>query len=215
MSEDDTTPLRPTAKGTPAPDGPAVPHPVLAWLPWIAAGAFALLAGFLAQAHFAARTEMIALREQAALSNIRDRSLQQQLEAERILAARRVADLLAEAQDPARLAGLQLVVLVAPADAPASGMAIAAWDPVGQEGRLAVANLPPPATDKDYQLWIFDPLYADPVNAGVLALPPAAGEARLRFKPDRPVTSATRFAVSLERKGGAPRAEGPTILASH
>ena len=188
--------------------------PLLAWLPWIAAGGLAVLAGFLGQAYFAARTEMIALREQGALARIKDRSLEQQLEAERILAGRRIADLLADGRASSRLAGLQIFALIAPAGSPVSGPAVAVWDPERQEGRLAVANLPPTAPEKDYQFWIWDPQYPEPVNAGILPLPSAAGEARLLFKPDRPVTFAARFAISVERKGGALRAEGPTILAS-
>lgn len=214
MSDDHATPPAPSAAGTPAGSEPAAQTPLLAWLPWVAAGGLALLAGFLAQAYFAARTEMVSLREQSALAQVRNRSLDQQLEAERILAARRIADLLAETRAERRLAGLQIVVLVAPANSPATGLAVAVWDPARQEGQLAVANLPPVAPDKDYQLWISDPQYPDPVNAGVLALPPAAGEARVPFKPDRPVASADRFAISVERRGGAPRSEGPTVLTS-
>ena len=34
----------------------------------------------------------------------------------------------------------------------------------------------------------------------------------LGFKPDQPVTQAAAFVVSLEKKGGVPKAEGPIVL---
>ncbi len=40
----------------------------------------------------------------------------------------------------------------------------------------------------------------------------ATGEARLNFRPNLPVKTVAKFAVSLERKGGVPKAEGPLVL---
>jgi anti-sigma-K factor RskA len=56
---------------------------------------------------------------------------------------------------------------------------------------------------KDYQMWVIDPKYPTPVSAGVF---PAgrAGVVNLPFKADKPITSADKFAVSVERKGGSP-----------
>jgi anti-sigma-K factor RskA len=34
----------------------------------------------------------------------------------------------------------------------------------------------------------------------------------LVFHPNRPVQTVAKFAVSLERKGGVPKAEGPMVL---
>jgi hypothetical protein len=191
-----------------------IPLRLLAWLPWIAAGGFALLAGFLSQAYFAARSEMIALREQGALAALESQGLQQRIEAERILSARRLADLRAESPEQGGLARLKIVPLVSSRGFAAPALAIVLWDPVRQEGGLVAANLPPPAPDKDYQLWIMDPQYPDPVGAGVLTVGTTAGDVRILFKPDRPVAAAARFAVSLERKGGVPLAEGPIVLSS-
>jgi hypothetical protein len=191
-----------------------IPLRLLAWLPWIAAGGFALLAGLLSQAYFAARSEMIALREQGALAAIAGKGLQQRIEAERILSTRRLADLQAGLSEQGGLDRLKIVPLVSARGLAAPALAIVLWNPVRQEGELVVANLPPPAPDKDYQLWIMDPQYPDPIGAGVLSVETTAGDVRLPFKPDRPVAAAARFAVSLERKGGVPRAEGPIVLSS-
>jgi hypothetical protein len=212
---DDKTRIRGSAADGPAEaGGRMIPLRLLAWLPWIAAGGFALLAGFLSQAYFAARSEILALREQGALAAIVGKGLQQRIEAERILSARRLADLQAGLPDPGGLGQLKIVSLVSAPGFAAPVLAIVLWDQVRQEGELVVANLTSPAPDKDYQLWIMDPQYPDPVGAGVLTVGTTAGDVRLLFKPDRPVATAARFAVSLERKGGVPRAEGPIVLSS-
>ena len=213
MSDDNRIP-GPTADGSAGTDGPVAPSRLLAWLPWVAAGGFALLAGFLGQTYFTARSEIIALREQGALAVIASQGLQQRIEAERILSARRIADLLAERPEPGSRAQLQVVPLVFPSGSAPPDLAIVVWDPARQEGELAVAKLPPLAPDKDYQLWISDPQYPRPVSAGVFAIGAAVGETRIRFKPDQPVATAARFTISVERKGGVPRTEGPIVLSS-
>jgi hypothetical protein len=187
---------------------------LLAWLPWIAGGGFALLAGFLSHAYFAARLEMITLREQGVLAAIESQGLQQRIEAERILSARRLADLRAEVPDGGRRAPIRIVPLFPAPGFAAPALVAAVWDSVGQEGEFIAASLPPPTSGKDYQLWIIDPQKPTPVSAGVLAVGTTVGDFRILFKPDQPVVTALRFAVSLERKGGVPQAEGPIVLSS-
>ncbi len=214
MSDDNARISGPAADGPAGTGGRMIPLRLLAWLPWIAAGGFALLAGFLSQAYFAARSEMIALREQGALAAIAGKGLQQRIEAEHILSTRRLADLQAGLSEQGGLDRLKIVPLVSARGFAAPALAIVLWNPVRQEGELVMANLSPPAPDKDYQLWIMDPQYPDSVGAGVLTVGTTAGDVRLLFRPDRPVAANTRFAVSLERKGGVPRAEGPIVLSS-
>lgn len=91
--------------------------------------------------------------------------------------------------------------------------AIAVWDESRQEGVLTISSLPPLEENKDYQLWIIDPRYENPVDGGVFSVS-ARGETRYRFKPNQPVETISAFAVSLERKGGVPKAEGPMVLIS-
>ena len=92
--------------------------------------------------------------------------------------------------------------------------AIAVWNPEAQEGLLTVANLPALPSDRDYQLWVIDPQYPIPVDGGVFTVEPASGDAHLHFKPKEPIKQIAKFAVSLERKGGVPKAEGPMVLIS-
>ena len=108
MSDDNARIPGPAANGPGEAGGGTIPLRLLAWLPWIAAGGFALLAGFLSQAYFAARSEMIALREQGALAALEGKGLQQRIEAERILSARRLADLQAGLPDPGGPARLKI-----------------------------------------------------------------------------------------------------------
>lgn len=90
-------------------------------------------------------------------------------------------------------------------DAP--GVAAVAWDEHNQRGLLDVRNLPPLEEGQDYQLWIVDPSYKQPVSAGILRV--RDGVARAEFRPEQPVASADKFAISVEKKGGTPPHSGP------
>ena len=89
--------------------------------------------------------------------------------------------------------------------------AVVVWDEKRQRGVLKVMQLPPNADDRDYQLWLVDPRYKDPVDGGVFHV---ANDETLRvpFHPVSPVRGAQGFAISLEHKGGVPKAEGPIVL---
>jgi anti-sigma-K factor RskA len=93
------------------------------------------------------------------------------------------------------------------------GLAVVAWDAAKQHGVLKIENMPQPVANRDYQLWILDPKNAQPVSAGVVSVD-EKGVASMMFKPSHPVDSADKFAVSLERKGGAPQHEGPILMMS-
>jgi anti-sigma-K factor RskA len=110
------------------------------------------------------------------------------------------------------LGEFKIARLVPNSDNSSPALAVAVWNPAKQEGILRVDRLPAPGADKDYQLWVFDPAYPDPVDAGVFAVDSPTGHAQISFKPNHPVDNAKSFAVSLERKGGAPKVEGPIVL---
>lgn len=265
-------------------------------VPWAAAACLALSAAWLGQRYIAASSEAATLRDRQELAEISLRSTQQQLEAERILTARRLQDaqaqlasataelgqaqqqltdrekLLADArsdiaqrdrlladsrsqlaererqvatltqrvdalagasievgrqlgdakQQVARLtdelksqgdlATLKITALTSMLKNSPQAVAVAVWDPKKQEGVLNVQNLPALAANEDYQLWVVDPQYPNPVDGGVFTVEPASGRARLPFKAKQPVTAINAFAVTRERKGGVPKAEGPFVL---
>lgn len=209
--------------GTPDARAKAIPFP--SWLGWgalAAAAALALIAFTLrlGQSHLASRARLA--EDEARLAHAELRSTLNQLSAERILAAAQtkqwqLADtetsrLRAELESRNRLSELRITSLAAQAGQPASPQGVAVWDPVAQQGVLTVSKLPALATDRDYQLWLVDPQYPTPVDGGVFTVDPRTGEARIVFKAGKPVRDASAFAISLERKGGVPVAEGPVVL---
>ncbi|HEY8900049.1 MAG TPA: anti-sigma factor [Chthoniobacterales bacterium] len=107
------------------------------------------------------------------------------------------------------LAEMQVATLTSKLDG--SYLASIAWDNSAQEGILKVRRLPAAERGKDYQLWVIDPNNAVPVSAGVFTVA-NDGSATIRFSPAQPVSSASAFAVSLEKSGGAPAPAGPIVL---
>jgi hypothetical protein len=215
MSDNAKSPRVQPAGGSPsAVGGQTGPTGLLAWLPWAGAAGFALLAGFLSEAYFAARTEVLGLREQYALTAIEAKSLQQRLEAERILSARRTADLSAGPRDQDGLVQCDFIPLHAPAAASPAAEALVVWNPHRQEGILFSHNLPAPAADSSYHLWIMDPRYPAALHAGEFTVEATRDDIRLPFKPERAVDASARFFVTVGRHGAGPTAEGPVVLTS-
>lgn len=86
-----------------------------------------------------------------------------------------------------------------------------AWDASNQRGVLTLKKLPPAGPAQDYQLWVIDPQYEQPVSGGIVRVD-EKGNARLTFKVDVPIKTADTFAVSRERRGGAVAPEGPIVI---
>ncbi len=112
------------------------------------------------------------------------------------------------AREQDELSQIRIATLDSMVQGSPKGVAVVAWDGARQEGIIKVQNMPRPKADQDYQLWVFDPQYRLPVNAGVFHLE----DGRASFKPQQPVHSADKFAVTLERKGGEPQHKGPVVL---
>lgn len=191
------------------------------WLPLAAAAGFALVAVWFAQLHLVSRSENSLLHEQLALADASLRSARNQLEAERLLANRQlndatqaIASLDRQLREQGDLARFKIATLASLLGNSPQALAVAVWDPNAQEGILSVEKLPALAADKDYQLWVIDPQYPIPVDGGVFTVDPQTGVARYQFKAGKPVRTVAKFAVSLERKGGVPKAEGPMVLIS-
>ena len=88
---------------------------------------------------------------------------------------------------------------------------IVVWNGGKRQGVLLLDKMPRVESDKDYQLWVVDPNKPDPVSAGVVTVD-AKGVARIAFKPTDAVGETVKFALSVEKKGGVPKAEGPIVL---
>lgn len=196
------------ASSSKAPDSNVIRFPALAWLGWAVAACFALSSAYLGMRIVTTRAELGAEKERAELASIELRSTQQKSEAERILATRQLADL----QQASDLAQLKIAKLASLNGNSPEAVAIAVWNPLQQQGVLTVESLPRIQKDQDYQLWVIDPQYQSPVSGGVFNVD-AKGTARINFRPDQPVTAATQFAISRERKGGSKKPEGQIVAA--
>lgn len=133
---------------------------------------------------------------------------------ERNTLSRETESLIAEASELRNrdaLAKVRIVPLTAQVDAYAKSSVIIVWDPQQQRGIVKLANFPPAENGKDYQLWVIDPKYPNPVNGGVLPVG-EDGTARVSFVPDQPVRKVEKFAISVEPAGGVQRATGPIVL---
>ena len=212
MSEDPASPG--ASPGKEPATSPASPAPIatpLAWLPWIAAVGLALLLGFLGQAYFAARSELTAMREQAALTDIENQTLKQRMEAERILLAHQMAGGSAGAAD---ISQLQIVPLATPDGAKPIAAAFVIWDARRRQGELAVFQLPGLPRDQNYRVWISDPQNPEAVSAGMFTVPPTGGDARVSLRPAKPVAGAARFTIAVESVAGEPGQPGQVVLSS-
>lgn len=123
-----------------------------------------------------------------------------------------IAKLTQDLKTQGDLANLKITALASLLKNSPEAIAVAVWNPEKQEGVLKVDKLPALAADKDYQLWVVDPQYPNPVDGGVFTVDPQTGAARVKFTGKQPVKAINAFAVTLERKGGVPKAEGPFVL---
>lgn len=239
-----------------------------AWIAFAAAACFALTAAYFGQAYLNERQTNAALLNQQTLADLALRGARNQLEAERLIARRELADAVAKSAESTRLvatlesrlaeasrgaadssrqleasreqiasarreltardqrvadlsrqlsaqgklADYKIATLASLLGNSPQALAVAVWNPANQEGVLTVQKLPALAADKDYQLWVVDPQYPIPVDGGVFRVDPVTGDARMNFHPNQPIKTVAKFAVSLERKGGVPKAEGPMVL---
>lgn len=111
------------------------------------------------------------------------------------------------------LAETEIAMLSSKLESAPRATAVVVWDVEKQEGVLKAIDVPPNGADRDYQLWVVDPQYKNPVSGGVFGVK-RGGTTKISFKPEARVRSAKAFAVTLERKGGVTKAEGPTVLVS-
>lgn len=108
----------------------------------------------------------------------------------------------AKLRESNRLAKFRIALLDSLLAAAPKAIAVSVWDNERQDGVFIVRNLKPLPSDKDYQLWIIDPKYPSPVDAGVFQVD-SKGNVRQDFRAKMPIQTANQFAVTIEQKGGA------------
>lgn len=185
--------------------------PLLRFAPWALAAGLAIAATWLATQNLALKSENATLRTDRELAEAAYRMTQSQLSERSLLAEKMINDLGNKLRQSEDLSRLKISALASLAGNSKEAQAIAVWDGSQQAGLLTLEKLPAIADTQDYQIWIVDPAYKDPVNGGVFHVA-ADGRITLAFKPDQPVAQAAAFAISLEKKGGVPKAEGPIVM---
>jgi hypothetical protein len=189
----------------------ALGHSPLSIVLWAAAAALALTAIWLGFQNLTLRTENNNLNTERRLAEIAYRAVQNQFAERSLLAETMINSLGSELRRTGSLARLQACALVSQADTVKDVQAIAVWAPDQQTGLLMFDNLPIIDPQQDYQIWVVDPAYPNPVNSGVFHVA-TGGRAALAFQPDQPIKQAATFAISLEKKGGVRKPEGPILL---
>ena len=116
----------------------------------------------------------------------------------------------AELQSRDILAQTRVAVLQSQIQTYASGSAVVVWDQKNQKGLVRYDKLPK-QEGKDYQLWALDPSQKEPINAGLIPVVNSEA-AKVNFHPDIRVGKGTKFAVSIEQKGGSKQPAGQIIF---
>jgi anti-sigma-K factor RskA len=123
--------------------------------------------------------------------------------------AQRLAAITAQVRRDSDLAGFKIATLASMLKNSPQAVAVAVWNPARQEGVFTIEKMPALAANQDYQLWaIEDQPSAQPVSAGLVIVGPD-GTGRVQFKTESPVGAVAKFALSREKKGGAPAHAGP------
>ena len=184
------------------------------WLPWALAACLAVLVIYQQNQSFQAETagqqaqlealmlERQTLSGQATALTMKlerlDKLLQSSQSTNEILTAE-----LKQIKESNRLANLRIAMLNTLLAESPKAIAVSVWDNQKQTGIFHVENLKPLPPGKDYQLWVIDPQYKTPVDAGVFQVD-EKGNVRFEFKPRQPIAAANTFAVTEEPKGGRP-----------
>ena len=190
----------------PAPE----PAPVSlgAKLGWIIAVAATFLAVLLAGRILAYTTQVKVLQSESELARMETQSLHQQLEAERIVTARQIANLKAQATT---VEPITFVALTSQQTSESKASATIAWQRSTQAGALITDQLAPLSADEEYRLWFVD-ASGQSVSAGTINVGPE-GATRATFQLGQPMPALTRITLTREHQGseiGQPA--GPVVL---
>jgi len=173
---------------------------------WLTALALGVLAALLVCRNFELTTTVRIMQNEATLAQVEEQSLKQQLDAERIVAARQIADLTAQSAS----APMIFVNLVASQPGEAKPSATLAWQPAVQAGVFIADQLPPLAADEEYRLWLED-TSGHSVGAGAVTVGPT-GATRAEFRAEQPMKDPARITLTRERKGVVTQPTGPILL---
>ncbi len=186
-------------------------NPLVRLAPWTVAAVLTVAALWVTRQNVSLQQENAKFRTERQLAEVATHLTRNQLTERTLFAEDMINSLGRELRRSRDLTRLKVTALTAPAGQTTEAQVIAVWDPELQAGLLTTEKLPDIAGTQDYQIWIIDPAFPDPVSGGAFH-GAADGRVVLAFKPDQPVAQATAFAISLEKKGGVPKPEGTFIL---
>jgi len=174
-----------------------LPAPVSlgAKLGWIVAIAASFLAMLLAARIGAYTTQVKVLQSEVELAQLETQSLHQQLEAERIVNARQIANLKAQAT----VEPFTFVTLVSPQVSESKVSAMIVWQRSMLAGVFISDQLPPSASDEEYRLWL-EGASGQSVSAGAITVGPE-GTTRAMFQASQPIQALTRIVLTREHLG--------------
>ena len=186
---------------------PIVPSPEFSltriWLPWALAAA-ALFLAFVSHQANESRTRALEMGLRTEYARIGELNQVAELLRKETNTLRQAVAALRETN---QLANVRIALLGSLLNDSPKAVAVSLWDNQRQSGVFVVQNLKPLPPDRDYQLWVIDPQYQIPVNAGVFQVD-SQGNVRVHFKAEKTIVSADKFAVTLEPKGVVPK---PTL----
>ena len=190
---------------------PPASHLSVRFVQWISALGLTLVVVWLISWNIVLRSQQDALMAERQLAEVADKLVQNQLSARSLLAEKMISHLGEKLRQSENLTRLKVTLLASLDSITKEAQVIAVWDPEQQTGLLTMEKLPVITATQDYQIWVIDPAYPNPVDGGVFHVG-ADGRIVLPFKPAQPVAHAVAFAISLEKKGGVPKAEGTIVL---
>lgn len=200
-----------------APRAASRPKSRLPWLPWAIAAGLAILAAVLHSDRDHARSEAARIGaeiERMQRDLIQARAQSEASAAEAAARAGRIAELQRTVEgwkNRDALAEVRIASLTAQVATFARAGVVIVWDAEQQRGVVKLTSMPKADAGKDYQLWVIDPKYPAPVSAGVL-LVSASGPSYASFSPAQRIASADKFAISVEKSGGATAPAGPIVF---
>jgi len=181
------------------------------WLPWATTACLAALVACLGELWIIEKARTRLQRDQGLLAEAAMKGMENQLEAERIVSSRELADMRPAAEP---LPGFQVALLAPPGGMPAilsasaPAMGVVVWDPSGKRGLVRLSGGSAQDPTRDYQLWLEGPGPQYPADCGIFHAPPQDGGAAIPIKVPVPIAAGCRFVLVDGKKGGAPTLEG-------
>lgn len=167
--------------------------------------ALALLAGYVSFRYMQVKTELSMARQEADIAAVEVRSLQQRLEAERILSQRQI-----QALNQSGGVGELLITKLAGPDGVGAALGVAIWNSATQQGVLVPETLPTLDGEYTYQIWLVDETAENPIAAGTFS-PDAGKMQRVEFSPVQRVPNAREIRVTSEKRPGGAKPRGAVM----